>query len=196
MSPRQKPTTSRPRQLKGEAKPEEWAWVTGQLPRTIAEQQAAGLGIFRCWHLLYPGGSRIAQFFRRRTWRAWEEEALAWVAEHRPGTRPEPWWEFSAPKWDDPYKGEYFHGTRPEPRKRLGGSGRPDWEVRGTVPRLPLGVPLLHLDVDPIDPPVYESQATYLKRHNLLLPGEEKRIPKPGFKPETITNPPSKERAK
>jgi hypothetical protein len=194
--PRTKPTMAQPRQVKGKARPEEWGWVTGTLPLDPGTQAAQGLNPFACMDLLHPSGTPRARGHRRELWEAWREEALAWTAQHRPGTRPEPWWEFSAPKWDDPFVGTYYHGTLPEPRKRLGGSGVPDWEARGVVPRLPLGVPHHHLGVDPIDPPVYESQAAYLKRHNLLLPGEEKRIPKPGFKPETITNPPSKERAK
>ncbi len=30
--------------------------------------------------------------------------------------------------------------------------------------------------IDPADPPRFESQAAYLRRHKLLLPGEEKRL--------------------
>ena len=37
--------------------------------------------------------------------------------------------------------------------------------------------------LDPNDPPVYESEATYLKRHGLLREGEEERA---DFTPETI----------
>lgn len=36
------------------------------------------------------------------------------------------------------------------------------------------------------DPPRYESQATYLKRHGLLMPGEASRIKKAQFLPESL----------
>ena len=37
--------------------------------------------------------------------------------------------------------------------------------------------------VDPNDPPVYESQAAYLKRHKLFMDGEEERLTQKDFKP-------------
>jgi len=40
--------------------------------------------------------------------------------------------------------------------------------------------------VDPNDPPTFESQAAYLKRLGLLLPGEEKRLAPKAFAPERI----------
>jgi hypothetical protein len=39
---------------------------------------------------------------------------------------------------------------------------------------------------DPAHPPTYESEAAYLKRHNLLLPGEPKRLRKQDFEPEVL----------
>jgi hypothetical protein len=42
------------------------------------------------------------------------------------------------------------------------------------------------LVIDPDDPPVFESQASYLKRHGLLLDGELKRLKKADFKPEAV----------
>jgi hypothetical protein len=38
--------------------------------------------------------------------------------------------------------------------------------------------------IDPNDPPIFESQASFLKRHGLLLAGEERRS---DFEPETIS---------
>ena len=38
--------------------------------------------------------------------------------------------------------------------------------------------------IDPTDPPRYEAQAAYLKRHKLLLRGEEKRLRPADFEPE------------
>jgi hypothetical protein len=36
------------------------------------------------------------------------------------------------------------------------------------------------------DPPTFESQATYLERHDLLLDGERERIPPAGWQPEAL----------
>jgi hypothetical protein len=43
--------------------------------------------------------------------------------------------------------------------------------------------------IDPNDPPTYESQAAYLERHGLFLPGERRRLSKRDFEPETISPP-------
>jgi hypothetical protein len=40
--------------------------------------------------------------------------------------------------------------------------------------------------IDPDNPPVYESQSSYLKRHNLFVPGEERRLKAKDFEPEAI----------
>ena len=40
--------------------------------------------------------------------------------------------------------------------------------------------------IDPADPPIYESQAAYLKRHGLFLPGEERRLPADAYAPELV----------
>jgi hypothetical protein len=40
--------------------------------------------------------------------------------------------------------------------------------------------------IDPDDPPTYESQAAYLERHGLYLPGERRRLTKRDFEPEAI----------
>jgi hypothetical protein len=44
------------------------------------------------------------------------------------------------------------------------------------------------LAIDPQNPPVFEAEATYLDRHNLLLPGERKRLTAADFAPERITD--------
>jgi hypothetical protein len=36
------------------------------------------------------------------------------------------------------------------------------------------------------DPPRYESEASFLKRHKLLLPGEVRRLRHADFEPETV----------
>ena len=41
--------------------------------------------------------------------------------------------------------------------------------------------------IDPDDPPTFESQAAYLKRHGLFLSGEERRLRKADWEPEAIS---------
>lgn len=139
----------------------------------------------------------------------------AWAVEH-PGTRPSLWWCQDAPRtqhalaypqaWNRSEEGT-------EPRLRVGGIGTPglsaryrlgvptDWikpweadyyngrlvSVRGE----PIGTEYTEghfegVPPDPLDPPRFESQATYLVRHGLLLPGERARLKAAAFKPETI----------
>lgn len=113
--------------------------------------------------------------FRRRPefdlagfWRELEREIVAEHAAEHPGIRPAMWWRSSAP----------------EPRRQLGGRG----ELRADDCRMQLGIPESHCwrrpdrseydlrvqrqAVDPLEPPRFESQAAYLKRLKLLLPGE------------------------
>jgi hypothetical protein len=40
--------------------------------------------------------------------------------------------------------------------------------------------------IDPEDPPTYESQASYLERHGLFLPGEKKRLTKYDWLPDAL----------
>jgi len=40
--------------------------------------------------------------------------------------------------------------------------------------------------IDPNDPPTFESQAAYLKRHGLLLAGEERRLRKVDWEAEAV----------
>ena len=60
-------------------------------------------------------------------------------------------------------------------------------DVRGT----PIGAnhkpgDFAGVPIDPDDPPVFESQAAYLERHGLLLPGERRRLRKADFEPEAV----------
>ena len=98
-----------------------------------------------------------------------------WIAK-RPGTRPTMWWRFDAPRWEPSEKWAPFSSLvsrLPDPRLRLGGTGTPAFETIAVAPSWPLGIPDYWCDdFDQADPPVYESQAAYLKRHGLVLPGE------------------------
>ena len=110
----------------------------------------------------------------------WEEHCDNVVAHHirrRPGSRPKMWWRFSAP----------------EQRQRRGGIGTPLHECSNHSPLFEYGIPAAWRYFDdhmtcgvPISqthPPRYESQATFLKRHRLLLPGESKRLSRIEFEP-------------
>jgi hypothetical protein len=152
----------------------------------------------------------------REAWERHGEFILAaWVRKH-PGTRPSYWWEFNAPRQPvGRFPGWYYDGKLPEPRRRLGGVGTPKHEVLAYVPRYEFGVPASWTNrwevklyggrvrgndgkplfkkgdfkgvvPDGADPPVFESQANYLKRHNLLLPGEAPRLTPRDFEPEVL----------
>jgi hypothetical protein len=137
-----------------------------------------------------------------------------WAVEH-PGTRPSCWWRWSAPRlegetdWDGRNSAE----RSTVPRLRLGGVGDPglsagcylgipnDWirpfqvgyyngrarDIHGK--RIGTEYHDGHFTKrapDPRDPPRYESQATYLDRRGLLLPGERKRLTEADYAPELV----------
>jgi hypothetical protein len=104
-----------------------------------------------CRALLYGSDDALLAY----PWEEARKELLPeWIREH-PGTRPYAWWEKDAP----------------EPRRRVGGSGR-----RARNALIKFGVPSDNWfkDVDPGRPPLYESQAAYLQRHNLLTVAEKR----------------------
>jgi hypothetical protein len=126
----------------------------------------------------------------------WHEFAAEIVAEHvaaRPGTRPVRWFEFDAP----------------EHRRRLGGIGKPCEQtgLYGYVLGIPESrawprfddhdfiTPMLSWasPVDKDNPPAFESQAAYLRRLGLFMPGEAERLGPADFEPEVI-NPASPRR--
>lgn len=74
-------------------------------------------------------------------WRQYRDEFLPTFILKNPGKRPLPWWQWDAPRWQDPFDGVYFHGTLPEPRLRIGGIGTPDYEVLNYVPSFVKGIP-------------------------------------------------------
>lgn len=141
-------------------------------------------------------------------WRQYRDEFLPVFIAKNPGRRPLPWWQWDAPRWNDPFEGVYFHGTLPEPRQRIGGTGTPNYEVLAYVPDFHKGIPTgfvtqfdeeyyngrrkdIHGNpigteykeghfkgkaIDPDDPPLYQSEAAYLLRYDLLLPQEKKYL--------------------
>ena len=109
----------------------------------------------------------------------WNQNRDVILAEHvkeNPGTRPALWWRYDTPRMPiGTFPGCYYDGKLPEPRERLGGIGTPAHECRSVKPDFKYGIPTVWVDVDKDDPPIFESQAAFLKRHGLLFAGEEKR---------------------
>lgn len=121
----------------------------------------------------------------------WAELGADLVAEHvkaHPGTRPWAWWELDAPKptTRPAREPEWVFARRVDGRRQVGGSGQPMHEkYRAYLPRYTFGIPTM-ADCDPDDPPQFEAEASYLKRHNLLLPGEAQRLRPEDFEPEVL----------
>jgi hypothetical protein len=121
-----------------------------------------------------------------RLWAGWRDGILDGFVATNPGRRPRGFWQYE---------------VAAEPlRKRVGGSGvaihMPRRAISGRLPpavtadwfRFPLGVPS-RWDRESLvanDPPIYESQASYLLRLGLLLSGERQRLTERDFEPETL----------
>lgn len=105
-----------------------------------------------------------------RYWKVHGAGIVAEYADQRPGERPAAWW-----RW-----------TAPEPRKRLGGTGTPAHERLAYAASYSFGICDRFIDCDPDDLPRFESTASYLKRHNLFLVGEEKRLPADAYDEEEL----------
>lgn len=129
----------------------------------------------------------------RRAWKAGRGEVLRDWIEERPGTRPWAFWKFDLS----------------EPRRlRVGGTGDlvPAYDCGANVD---FGIFRKHSFVDggllnawrkigclkrgekfttydPEDPPRYEAQASFLRRHNLLTAAERKALPPDAFDPEAV----------
>lgn len=173
------------------AKKPDWqrvALLTGEVPDDAPPFE------FLDWGYFSHGDRPVV----RAVWEELRDELLAdWAKEH-PGTRPYAWWVFDAPR--DPvgtWPGSRWDGELPALRLRLGGTGTPSHEHLAFMPESSFGIFTLWIDdgdvetfnldclpVDPNDPPLFESQAAYLKRHGLLLAGE--RPPASAFEPEVV----------
>ena len=115
----------------------------------------------------------------RNLWRAVKTEVLAaWIREH-PCSRPAAWWECDG----SPEAVEGWPEFRSAQRRRIGGIGEPQHDRIAVVPRFDRGIPVGWFDeagaalfggiaVSEADPPRFEAEAEYLRRHNLLTPAE------------------------
>jgi hypothetical protein len=133
-------------------------------------------------------------------WRAYEAEIVTEYADKHPGERPSMWWRYTAPKMSETdleahgWSNAFFAAELCEPRRRLGGIGDPTYEHSAAVPSFNYGMPECWADdafasrfggaaVDPAKPPTFESEASYLRRLGLFLPGEEERCDPDFFNP-------------
>jgi hypothetical protein len=97
----------------------------------------------------------------KKLWDESRDKIMAsWISKH-PGTRPLLWWRFDS-------SGD---------RERIGGKGQMTWEKWPSVmPTFEKGTPSSWAEIDPDDPPRFESEAAYLLRHDLLSAQEKKYL--------------------
>ncbi len=135
-------------------------------------------------------------------WDVVRDDVVAeWVIE-RAGTRPAVWWRHDAPEPRQRLGGRgdplWEHlAVLPTFEHGIPASWVEGWHVDFYTGKAvdkhgaPIGQEFVGNDfrgvaIDPENPPVYESQATYLERLGLLLPGERRRIEAVDFEPEAV----------
>lgn len=114
----------------------------------------------------------------------WNEHRRAILADWikaKPGTRPSCWWRYEAPRLDPAQLGRWSRTVLAprliETRRKLCGEGMPLHEALNYAPSHHYGIPAWFGDPD--NPPAFESQRAYLRRHGLLLPAERRQVPEP-----------------
>jgi len=114
-------------------------------------------------------------------WREHRAAILARWIQTKSGTRPKYWWWFDAPRLAPAKLGRWAATVDAprliEPRRLLRGSGKPLHEALLVTPAHNYGIPVWFGDPD--NPPVFESQHAYLKRHGLQHPAERRPIAEP-----------------
>jgi len=181
------------KQRRAGVKPEIWAWMIDENPRTLDEEGNFSFDIFLLdgqW-IHHHGDDRDELL---KLWREVEADVLGyWIPLH-PGTRPRLWWQYSAPRipagsWDV-VADTYMDGALPEPRLQISGApSAPSDTGLNVCPWFECGLPRLwQQGFDAGDPPTFESQATYLKRHGLLTREEQRQLSEQDFKPEVMTS--------
>jgi len=158
--------------------------ATGEIPDEDG-QNPWSVFIFCC------GGSTAGCLDAADTWPSVRDRMFAdWIAKH-PGTRPWAWWRFDAPRQKAPARARAWAGF-PDPRRRLGGTGTPKHEALNYVKSYAWGVPdqwitdqddVKQPTIDEDDPPQFESQAAYLRRHGLLTADESASLLDTAFDP-------------
>jgi hypothetical protein len=162
-----------------------------ELPDEAIEWLRGGSG--GAWVYFTPGEEIGA------AWAAYRDAVIAeHVAEH-PGTRPLRWWEIDAkeprrriggtgtPAAEVLAHGPSFHyglpavWITPADVALYTGTAR---DIHGKLIGIrPPGTKFAGVAIDPNDPPLFESEASYLDRLGLFLPGERKRLTSDDFEP-------------
>jgi hypothetical protein len=161
-----------------------WEWLCDENPTGVDEDGNFSFEIFQ----LEGDDDGL-----RKLWEDVEDDVLDYHIANHPGTRPACWWKFSAPRipvgtWDVT-AGTFLDGKLPEPRLQVSGAGDPPWERFNYAPEFEFGIPKQWVGLDPKDPPRFESQAHYLRRHGLFLPGEEKKLTAADFEHQQVDIP-------
>jgi hypothetical protein len=157
-----------------ELRPGVWAFLIGdpEWESKVSDEWVAYI-------LKYQKHSALTDLEFPDLWENNRDAVLAYYAEHYPGHRPPLWWDYSAPRQAQ------CSGYRslPDLRRHISGSGQPEWEKYNYSRDHELGIPSKWIDVDPDDPPFFESQPSYLKRHGLLGKDEAQRLRRSDFAP-------------
>jgi hypothetical protein len=112
-------------------------------------------------------------------WKKYRDDFLAAFIEKYPCRRPLAWWQWDGPRKDT--GSGWFYEPLPIPRERVGGKGQAAWDAGlDIVPDFTYGLPDTYMwqDYDENDPPIFESQASYLLKHGLLSPAEKRHLRK------------------
>lgn len=159
----------------------QWAFLNDALTDDIGRAEER-------WALRHDAADGKRHRSPKALWQEFGALVLARWVDEAPGTRPALWWQYDAP----------------EPRRRVGGIGRPLHEFTAYVVRYAYGVPIDWPEddpdlpaefrppcaalIDPNDPPLFESQAAFLDRHDLLSPAERDSLDASAFDPEPVTD--------
>jgi hypothetical protein len=104
----------------------------------------------------------------RELWSRARGEVLTGWLRDRPGSRPSIWWRLDAPRQLlGTHGGAFYDGKFEQPRKQLSGAGCDASLISAYMPSYESGLPTSWAGYEEADPPVFESQAAYLRRHGL-----------------------------
>lgn len=146
----------------------EWLFkflATGECPSDSED------GALACWQLQGKLLDRRGSGEFEKIWKSHRDKVLADFIRKYPGHRPWVWWEFNAL----------------ESRKQISGKGVVSWERYPAIkPLYSYGAPGSWYEIDESDPPFYESEATFLKRHDILTLSEKKKLKSHDFEPVNI----------
>jgi len=121
-----------------------------------------------------------AQYRTEDLWRLYGEEITSEWIKDQPGTRPRTWWHFSSPRKSNE-RGKRDRYPVTEPRRVIEGP-KPAFDYGGE-----LGIPVFRFRMPRHrEPALIESQASYLRRFDLLTPTEARQLTPADFEPETI----------